>query len=414
MNIEEYYDKLEKERKGKSFAFLAERVEKSDENPYGIAVAKPIEPDDVVVLCLAGNGGRGKHFKEYNGFLKKVDNFIKQQKDFDGKKVRVCVAICDIGKYHRPKLARDLFYYKAWGDQEYIDDDLREVSEIAKEENLNPQYIKDIYDLVIKPKVDAGGTDLKSMRYYMRTFTTVSHCHGGYVNLSMEEMLDNDLSEKGFNKLEKDLIFKRIFSVNYSPECPVSIAKSNFVCIESAQDDHAQYQSPLKEYFQMNHSDFGLIMFPARKNTRVFMCAKIDKAGVEGNPKRKQELLREEFGVKYYGYKDVDPNDIGEHDFLGFEKVKNMSKGAIKLQRFANNVLCGSVRNSLKQTKDKLSLTPNVMRLASETPKQFAEFVKAFIKGQKEIIKCQFTDKELLNSFIEWHQNFRISKEDDM
>ena len=91
-----------------------------------------------------------------------------------------------------------------------------------------------------------------------------------------------------------------------------------------------------------------------------------------------------------------------------------MSKGAIKLQRFANNVLCGSVRNSLKQTKDKLSLTPNVMRLASETPKQFAEFVKAFIKGQKEIIKCQFTDKELLNSFIEWHQNFRISKEDDM
>ena len=54
------------------------------------------------------------------------------------------------------------------------------------------------------------------------------------------------------------------------------------------------------------------------------------------------------------------------------------------------------------------------MRLASETPKQFAEFVKAFIKGQKEIIKCQFTDKEMLNAFIEWHQNFRISKEDDM
>ena len=59
MNIEEYYDKLKKERKGKSFAFLAERVEKSDEHPYGIAVAESIGPDDVVVLCLAGNGGKG-------------------------------------------------------------------------------------------------------------------------------------------------------------------------------------------------------------------------------------------------------------------------------------------------------------------------------------------------------------------
>ena len=82
MNIEEYYDKLKLERKGKSFAFLAERVEKSADAPYGIAVAKPIEPDDVVVLFLAGNGGKGKHLKEYNGYLKKIDNFIKQQSNY--------------------------------------------------------------------------------------------------------------------------------------------------------------------------------------------------------------------------------------------------------------------------------------------------------------------------------------------
>ena len=414
MNIEEYYDKLKKERKGKSFAFLAERVEKSADAPYGIAVARPIEPDDVVVLFLAGNGGKGKHLKEYNGYLKKVDDFIKQQKEFEGKSVRVCIAVCDIGEYHRPKLARDLLYYEAWKATEYTEADLRAASDVVKEENLHPMYIKDIYDLAIKPKVEAGGSDLRAMRYYMRTITTVTHCHGGYVNLRMEQMLNNDFEEKGFNKIERDLIFKRIFSVNYSPDCPISIAKSNFVCIESAQDDHAQYQSQLKEYFQMNHTDFGLIMLPSINNTRIFMCAQVDKAGVEGNPKRKQELLREEFGVKYYGYKDVDPEDIGEHDFLGFKKVKNMSKSAIKMQTFANNILRGSIRNSLKQTKDKLSLTPNVMRLASETPKQFAEFVKAFIKSQREVIRCQFTNKKELAAFMDWHQNCRVSKEDEL
>lgn len=414
MNIEEYYDKLKKERKGKSFAFLAERVEKSADAPYGIAVARPIEPDDVLVLFLAGNGGKGKHLKEYNGYLKKVDDFIKQQKEFEGKNVRVCIAVCDIGEYHRPKLARDLLYYEAWNATEYTEADLRGASDIVKEENLHPMYIKDIYDLAIKPKVEAGGSDLRAMRYYMRTITAVTHCHGGYVNLRMEQMLDNDLKEKEFNKIERDLIFRRIFSINYSPEAPVWLAKSNYVCVESAQDDHAQYQSQLKEYFQMTHPDFGLIMLSSMNNTRIFMCAQVDKAGVEGNPKRKQELLREECGVKYYGYKDVDPEDIGEHDFLGFKKVKNMSKSAIKMQTFANNILRGSVRNSLKQTKDKLSLTPNVMRLASETPKQFAEFVKAFIKSQREVIRCQLTNKKELAAFINWHQNCRVSTEDEI
>ena len=414
MNIEEYFDKLKHERNGKSFAFLAERVEKSADAPYGIAVAKPIEPDDVVVLFLAGNGGKGKHLKEYNGYLKKVDDFIKQQKEFEGKNVRVCVAVCDIGEYHRPKLARDLLYYEAWKTPEYTEADLRTASDIVKEENINPCYIKDIYDLAFKPKVEAGGSDLMAMRYYMRTITTVTHCHGGYVNLRMEQMLDKDLKEKEFNKIERDLIFRHIFSVNYSPEAPVWLARSNYVCIESAQDDHAQYQSQLKEYFQMKHSDFGLIMLPAMRNTRIFMCARVDKAGVEGNPERKRVLLKEEYGMKYYGYKDVDPEDIGEHDFLGFNVVKNMSKGARKMQTFANNILRGSVRNSLKQTKDKLSLTPNVMRLASETTEQFGEFVKAFIKSQREVIKCQLTDKKELSAFMDWHQNCRVSKEDDM
>ena len=53
---------------------------------------------------------------------------------------------------------------------------------------------------------------------------------------------NNDLEEKGFNKIERDLIFRRVFSINYSPEAPVWLAKSNYVCIESAQDDHGYVQ----------------------------------------------------------------------------------------------------------------------------------------------------------------------------
>ena len=53
MNIDAYFDKLEQERNGKSFAFLAERVERSAENPYSIAVAKPITADVLPVSSIA-------------------------------------------------------------------------------------------------------------------------------------------------------------------------------------------------------------------------------------------------------------------------------------------------------------------------------------------------------------------------
>lgn len=77
------------------------------------------------------------------------------------------------------------------------------------------------------------------------------------------------------------------------------------------------------------------------------MCAKIDKSGIEGNPPKVYSLVPvEEFWDKLSHKNKADDsreseeNDTAdEHSFLGFAPKSNMSRGALKMQHFANNIL---------------------------------------------------------------------------
>ena len=419
MNIDAYFDKLEQERNGNSFAFLAERVERTAENPYSIAVAKPIKPEETLVLVLAGSGGKGKHLRGYNGYLKQVDEFIKSQPEFKDKNVRVCVAVCSEGKYHGTKTARDLKYFQSWGDDEYVNNALSNMSAEVKEENLHPAYIQDIFNLAIKPKLDAAGNNPKAIKHYMRKINTVSHCHGGYVALSLEEMIQQRMTEQNISAKEQKKVFDNMLYLNYAPDCPIKDVQSQFISVESSQDDHNQWQSHLKEYCQMEKPDFGLVRMP-REAGNLFMCAKIDKRGVEGNPPP-TIILKEvnEDGIFALLPKQDNATEepteekfADEHSFLGFKPKSNMSKGAIKMQTFANNILKNAVANSLKQSKENFVPLPNVRHLAAETKEQFFEFTKAYFKAHQLFIKYRMANKQELNSFIYWHQNNRINLED--
>ena len=90
MNIRKYIDHMKSIRGDRSFAFLAERCETSPENPYSIRPADKIGPDEVLVcmLCRSSNDNRD-YIREYNGYLKQVDEFVKASPKLKDKKVRV-------------------------------------------------------------------------------------------------------------------------------------------------------------------------------------------------------------------------------------------------------------------------------------------------------------------------------------
>ncbi len=150
----------------------------------------------------------------------------------------------------------------------------------------------------------------------------------------------------------------------------------------------------------------------------VLMCTKIDKSGIEGNPKKIIVARRIDeddvfFSTPKSNAEPAPDNKtkekvLGEHEFLGFEKAANMSKGAQELQLFANNILKNAVLNSLCQNDASAKALPTVKTLACDTSKQYAAFSRAYLKGWQLHTRCVFTNQQKLKSFIWHHQTCRI------
>lgn len=406
-----------KERQGKSFALLAERVGKSAVAPYGINAAEIVSPEETMVLVLGGAGGRGVHLRGYNGYLKKTDDFIKTHPELSGKNVRVCVAVCYIGRFHNERLAREKLYHEYWQEQYSLDMMAKE----QKEEILSPCYIKDIFEQAFLPRISRNGgkerLPAEQAARNIRRLNIVTHCHGAYVALRLEQMMLQKMAELGYLPAERKKVVRQLMVLNYAPDCPARMAESRFITIESAADDHNKYQTRFKEYLQMKALDFGMLRLPERGGN-VLMCTKIDKSGIEGNPKKIIVARRIDeddvfFSTPKSNAEPVPDNEtkekvLGEHEFLGFKKASNMSKGAEELQIFANNILKNAVLNSLCQNDASAKALPTVKTLACDTSKQYAAFSRAYLKGWQLHTQCVFTNQKKLRDFIWYHQTHRV------
>lgn len=401
-----------KESQGKSFALLAERTDKTSVAPHGIKVAENISPEETAVLVLGGFGGQGVHLRGYNGYLKKTDEFIKTHPELQGKNVRVCVAVCYIGSYYDEKIIQKCMYDKRMLAKACTKD----IADMYREETLNPGYIRDIFNAAFLPRISRkGGTErlpAEQASRNIRRLNIITHCHGSYDALCLEQMMLEKMSELGYAPSEQRKVVRNLLVLNYAPVCAQDMAKSQFISIESAADDHNRYQTDFKEYLQMKSFDFGLIRMP-KQNGNILMCTKIDKSGIEGNPP-KVVILRPVTGDEIFNRpkagreKKDEPRKLGEHEFLGFKKVANMSNGAVKMQSFANNILKNAVLNSLAQNKEKAVPLPPLRKLACDTPEQYAEFSRAYLKGWQLTIRCIHSNQKKLAAFIRYHQAHRV------
>lgn len=406
-----------KERQGKSFALLTERVGKSAVAPYGINVAEIVSPEETLVLVLGGAGGRGIHLRGYNGYLKKTDDFIKTHPELSGKNVRVCVAVCYIGRFHNERLAREKLYHEYWQEQYSLDMMAKE----QKEEILSPCYIKDIFEQAFLPRISRNGgkerLPAEQAARNIRRLNIVTHCHGAYVALRLEQMMLQKMAELGYLPAERKKVVRQLMVLNYAPDCPARMAESRFITIESAADDHNKYQTRFKEYLQMKALDFGMLRLPEHGGN-VLMCTKVDKSGIEGNPKKIIVARRIDEGDLFFSApkpnaglapdNETKEKVLGEHEFLGFKKASNMSKGAEELQIFANNILKNAVLNSLCQNDASAKALPTVKTLACDTSKQYAAFSRAYLKGWQLHTQCVFTNQKKLREFIWYHQTHRV------
>ena len=420
MTIKEHIEKLKAERGDKSFAFLAERCETSDDNPYRIRPAAPLQPDEVAVVMLCGAGTRGvDHIREYNGYLKQVDEFIKNSPKLRHKKTRVVVAICNFGKYHDPKVARHLQHME-YVDYESFRKEISKLSAEEREEILNPVYIQDIFNQTVLPRLSTDGKHPHSLRRtlgFVRKVNFVTHCHGGYVALSLEKMLNKKMTSLGFNGDEQSQIVSQFLSLNYAPDSAKHSAESTFITFQSAQDNHIKDKTFFEEWLLMKRKDFGLSFLP--KNGNVFTCAQVDKSGIEGNPPRVwiAKEIGDFFDERANAIKEANKNDwqdpeeekiAGEHSFLGFKPKSNMSKGALKMQSLANNILENAVVNSHQQSLYNPVPLPSIQSLAANNSDERMDLAKAKLKGYKLNLECAFASDNKVIQYKTWRVNHTI------
>ncbi len=395
MNIEALIEAKRKERNARSFAILAERCPTSEDAPYRIRPVENLRPDEPMVLVL---GGTADGLEDYNGMLKRVDNFIRKQPEFAD--VRVCIAVCDFGEYHDDEIARESLYQDdAWFEQ--LKKDHANVIEETWRETFNPAYIHDIFEQVVLPRIAKnGGTERRSQEQALqniRSLNIVGHCHGGYVAMSLEKLMGKKMTELGYSLSEQKQVKSQQVVLAYNPDCPKGESESCFISIESAKDSHNKYNNYFKEWLLMKPKDFDVCYLP-KKWGRTLMCSRVNK--------NKRSVYVAIPVDEWFNnlHKRRKRDTLGEHDFMGFTPAKNMSKGAIKLQKMANNILVNAVKNSLRQKGGFVSL-PKIQDLAADTIGQKAAFAKAAIVGFSLFQRLLLADRKK----IEQHAVERMS-----
>lgn len=383
---------------GQSSAILIERCEKSAEHPYGIKVVENILPNEILVVGLPGTVSRKESLKACNGIIKRITDFVNNEPRLKNIKVRPVMAVCDFGNYFYKETAKNIMLL----EQNNRDEAYRRLGRMSckeQEEMTMPNYVKDIYNLVLKNRLSDGSgnirlSEVQALRNISRTIF-VPYCWGGYTALKLEQYMQHKMEVLHYNPTERTHIQSQMVALNYSPSCPIGVSRSRFISISSASDLTTKHNNYAKEYLNMyvhGCPDFGYLWWDSKKGN-IFYCAQFNKYGVEGN-EIQYKLVKINSWDDLFHKKDDETPSLGEHDFIGFEPMELMSNAAKKLQYYANNILVNSIKHAAKQGNKGYKELPNTRMLAAKTPKDHWDLFQAYRLGLLLDIRIKDFGKE--------------------
>lgn len=398
--LENYMNDLSASRQGLSAACLAERSEKTEDNPYGFDVAQAVTSDEVVVLVLTGEDCPGVNYSNYNGYLKRINEYVEEISAQAGQPVRSVVAVVDYGKYYSPVQARKLCMQRVKDNKKYKAT-LQSLPLISQQEYISPQYVKDIFNSIFLDRISTNnGTQRLSgteAAQNIRKVNIMTHCHGGYVALMLEDELKRKMTELGYKKSEQKNILKQLFVLSYAPDCPLGVSQAQTISFSSATDYQTNHGLKIKDYLQ--YYEFGVAFFPDKRGN-VFYCTQIDKRGIEGNPPPVYKSVDpDEWFDGIYQDKSDDTSYLGEHEFMGFRQYDNMSKAALQMRTYMRRIFKNALVHSCKQKEEAFTLLPSISRLAADDSAQRMHFFKIKLWGYRLWTDMQIQTKLMRKKF---------------
>ncbi len=324
----------------KTYIRLGKRVPKTIYNELGWKRVDFIDENEPCALVLGGNGTASD--QAANGYAKHIEALLEEK----GVK-KEDVAVYSImysddsneDDYFVPPLlqkrSRELLMeqhgrkkkfpptpkqkeYASEAKYLYGTDFLRDDnSEIS-----NPKYIESLFVKTLLYRISESGERLSfdEACKRVRKLNVVAHCHGAYVFLKLEEMMQQKMKELGYSKKEAEGIQKQLLCVAYAPYAPLGVSKSTMISFGSAKDEEVWHQNTFHRELRVQNrlNALKLAYFP-EKQGNVFII-----------PSFGQE-------IKY------------EHNFPNYIQMKPESSDEVKaFVRFSQNAVANGVKGSLE------------------------------------------------------------------
>ena len=357
---------------GLSHMQLCQRVEKTPENEYGFQLVDTIPFDKPAVLVLGGNSSTTN--RAANGYMSEIEKFLKERGinagiysiTYDFKHHDTFERQALFGKYHVSRNGHRFFYPSETEYYMINEDGFKAANRPFPKDAHNPNYVKELFDKAFLSRItDRNGNKLpvNEACRRIRNLTVCAHCHGAYVFLKTEELLQKKMAEVGFSAEERAKIQKELLCVAFAPDTPLGISKSTMISFVSPEDDSLRIENNFKKEIFPLRSEFDIAYFP-EKQGEVFIASKINDYVDDGFASDK------------------------DHYFLmGIEQDKLTNAGKT-LSLFFGNALAEGVKNSIEGKP----LPPVKDLVSGEDEKNKSLFEQAKEKG------CVLWDKIIKNA----------------
>ena len=327
---------------------IGKRTDKTEDNPYGYVKVDSIPKDEICVLYIGGDGTTTD--KAANGYAKIIKNEILDEistetpvysikYDFDGHNKSLARQIANIK--HRTEVLRS----KA---------DIEKTLSKATDEEYNPQYVDELFEKVILPRITLhngkGKLSVEEACKRIRKLNIVAHCHGAYTALKLEEKMQEAMTLIGYNNDERKKIQSQLLVVAHAPACALGVSKSQFVSFKSVYDSNTPLKNNFFDRYIESRKAEERRRFVAEEDQNIdkieqnrwFDLKPCFFAGKQGN----LFLIKQ----KYEWTEGEGPFMINsdEHNNVQY-KDKSQTKEGRMMAYFAKTILENGIKNSLQQ-----------------------------------------------------------------
>lgn len=358
---------------------IGKRTDKTEDNPYGYVKVDSIPKDEICVLYIGGDGTTTD--KAANGYAKIIKNEILDEistetpvysikYDFDGHNKSLARQIANIK--HRTEVLRS----KA---------DIEKTLSKATDEEYNPQYVDELFEKVILPRITLhngkGKLSVEEACKRIRKLNIVAHCHGAYTALKLEEKMQAAMKELGYSVQDRKKVQSQMLVIAQAPACALGVSKSQFVSFKSVYDSNTPLKNNFFDKYIESRKAEERRRFVAEEDQNIdkieqnrwFDLKPCFFAGKQGN----LFLIKQ----KYEWIEGEGPFMINsdEHNNVQY-KDKSQTKEGRMMAYFAKTILENGIKNSLQQDDGFVPLPPIEDLILSGNPEIQEKEQSAFEK----------------------------------